>query len=361
MPFGFTDISGVGPALQLNDDDFRIINNNPNLPTTFQNYVTSGSSNTHYIFNTENIVASGGVHTAWNSDGTALAILDWEGSITSEANLYAKGHLRSDEGYYFNPAVAQVPQAGTEATTIFYDLTNYIIPLQTQFYSNDAGTVGPIFSTFHDSATPESFDFISSWEMRANNASGTETVYSAIKSICFGTTAGAENAVVGIFAQDAQGNLPIALTVSVGGTLGDTAEWSAGNLGIGNIDKMSIGGSSIEKVTLRATQVKLEGGRQVDVQTETAATVTLDESYYILNYKRTDTGTGIVNLPAISNATKGQKYVIKDGDHNAATNNITLTPNADDTVEQVATFVMDKDGQSITLVADEANNNWLVI
>ena len=77
---------------------------------------------------------------------------------------------------------------------------------------------------------------------------------------------------------------------------------------------------------------------------------------YVIEVNKSSGVATAVNLPA-SPAT-GLTFVIKDGKFDAATNNITLTPAAGN-IDNAATFVMNKNGQSATIVYN--GTQWLIL
>lgn len=94
------------------------------------------------------------------------------------------------------------------------------------------------------------------------------------------------------------------------------------------------------------------------IRTVTAAgavTVSATDDY-IIEVSKTSGAATTVNLPA-SPAT-GLTYVIKDGKFDAATYNITITPNAGN-IDNASTYVMNQNGQSVRIVYN--GTQWLVI
>ena len=62
-----------------------------------------------------------------------------------------------------------------------------------------------------------------------------------------------------------------------------------------------------------------------------------------------------LNLPAIVD---GTVYHIKDQDENAFGNNITITPDGSDTIENAASLVISANGTCITIIGNSTTNNW---
>lgn len=62
-----------------------------------------------------------------------------------------------------------------------------------------------------------------------------------------------------------------------------------------------------------------------------------------------------LNLPAIID---GAVYHFKDQDENASGNNITLSPNGAETIENAASLVITNNGASVTLVGNSTTSNW---
>ena len=77
---------------------------------------------------------------------------------------------------------------------------------------------------------------------------------------------------------------------------------------------------------------------------------------YVANY--TDTGVVGITL-ATAAAVDGRTITIKDGELNANTNNITIGTEGAETIDESATYVMDANGESVTLLSD--GTNWFVI
>jgi len=62
-----------------------------------------------------------------------------------------------------------------------------------------------------------------------------------------------------------------------------------------------------------------------------------------------------LNLPAIVN---GTIYHIKDQDENSSGENITVSPDGSDTIENAASLVISADGTCITIIGNSTTNNW---
>lgn len=88
------------------------------------------------------------------------------------------------------------------------------------------------------------------------------------------------------------------------------------------------------------------------INTSTYTATTLDDYLAV-----SSTGQAVtITLPAITAGTC-QEYVIKDRNRTSALRNITISPNAANTIDGAASFVMNINGQSITLDSD-CTSNW---
>lgn len=76
---------------------------------------------------------------------------------------------------------------------------------------------------------------------------------------------------------------------------------------------------------------------------------------YVVNYTDTGAVSFILGTAAVVD---GRVVTIKDGELNANTNNITISTEASETIDEAATYVMDADGESVTLTSD--GTNWFV-
>lgn len=69
-------------------------------------------------------------------------------------------------------------------------------------------------------------------------------------------------------------------------------------------------------------------------------------------------GAVAVNLPA---GVDGQMFFLLDGKQDAASNNITVTPNGAETINGAATLVMDHNGQGLWIQYKSSTSNWYVL
>ena len=72
----------------------------------------------------------------------------------------------------------------------------------------------------------------------------------------------------------------------------------------------------------------------------------------------TDTGAAGITLATVL-AVDGRLVTIKDGDLNAGSNNITIGTEGAETIDEAATYAMDANGESVTLLSD--GTNWFVM
>lgn len=77
---------------------------------------------------------------------------------------------------------------------------------------------------------------------------------------------------------------------------------------------------------------------------------------FVIDY--TDTGAASFTITTLS-AVDGRTITIKDGDLNAATNNITIGTEGAETIDEAATYAMNADGEAVTLMSD--GTNWRVM
>lgn len=96
--------------------------------------------------------------------------------------------------------------------------------------------------------------------------------------------------------------------------------------------------------------------------TVNASTYSITGTDNLIRVTYTATGACTLTLPTLTSALDGVYIQIKDAGYNAETNNITINRSGSDTIEGSATsYVMDSDGQKITLYGDFTNNNWEVV
>lgn len=148
--------------------------------------------------------------------------------------------------------------------------------------------------------------------------------------------------------------------VEVGGTLDVT-----GNTTIGGT--LGVTGNSTLSGTLAVTgDVDLTGNLEVNgfldspylAVAAASYTVGTDSkaAFYVVNYTDTGTVSFILDTDVVVD---GRIIVVKDGQLNAGTNNITISTEGAETIDESETYVMDTNGESVTLLSD--GTNWFVI
>lgn len=110
-------------------------------------------------------------------------------------------------------------------------------------------------------------------------------------------------------------------------------------------------GTGANIVTITATGLALE---PVRIATVSPDTVTVADS--VVSYQLAAPGPVAVALPA---GVTGQVFYLKDGTGDAAVNNITITPNGAETIDDAATAVINTNYGALTLVYTGAK--WEII
>lgn len=95
----------------------------------------------------------------------------------------------------------------------------------------------------------------------------------------------------------------------------------------------------------------------IRVATTSPVTVS-DTTDCVIAVNRSVAGATTVNLPA---GTDGRWFVICDQKADAATNNITVTPNGAETINGSATYVMNQNNEAIIVAYSVTNTRWNVV
>jgi hypothetical protein len=114
---------------------------------------------------------------------------------------------------------------------------------------------------------------------------------------------------------------------------------------------------STNKVIIGNGGIILSGAKHVNVTTVNAATYNTLSTDHILHVAYTDTGTVAIDLQT-SDCTEGRLIEIKDADFNANANNITVSTQGAETIEEAATAIINTNGGSLSLYCD--TTNWYV-
>jgi len=140
-----------------------------------------------------------------------------------------------------------------------------------------------------------------------------------------------------------------------GGTTGDLYWNNANNqqIQITSGASVNVTGVTVNTFALNATPI---------TSTPSTVTETDNKTVYKCNYA----GALEVDLPEIGSgstqSSNGRVFIIKDISGAAGTNNITIDPNGSDKIDAPGTtYVISSDYGSVTLVADEASSQWLVV
>jgi hypothetical protein len=252
-----------------------------------------------------------------------------------------------------------------------------------------AAFVGASFGLQHtgDISTPGTA--VGTYSFIGDNTDGDETLFGFIAGASSSNTAGSENGVMAFGVID--GGIPTTKMVvnnsgiqiwdnvptqTPGYTFNINTSASGYSLAVGttNLSRAISANFANDIVTLgdadgdqNSTYIQVDDGASYikrtnalieDIKETNSANYTVINSDYYISYQRTATGAGAIDLPALSADNHGRVLIIKDADYNAGTNNITISADGSDTVEDNATFVMDTDGQAITLRANNTTKNW---
>ena len=101
----------------------------------------------------------------------------------------------------------------------------------------------------------------------------------------------------------------------------------------------------------------IDGGNIQKVTTVNAATYDLLVTDYILDVTYTDTGTVAIDLKT-AQVTAGRIIHIKDSDFNAGANNITISTEGGEKIDEQDTYVITANGNAVSLYSD--GSNWFI-
>lgn len=154
-------------------------------------------------------------------------------------------------------------------------------------------------------------------------------------------------------------------SINRGTTINNAITTNAGNIvfnegGDASTD-FRVEGDTIEdllKVDAGNDQVETNGGRIVNITTVNAATYDLLITDDIVHVTYTSTGAVTSLTLPTAQVVAGRRIVIKDAGGQAATNNITVDTQGSETIDGVATFIIENDYESINLYSD--GSNWFV-
>lgn len=121
--------------------------------------------------------------------------------------------------------------------------------------------------------------------------------------------------------------------------------------------QLAIQGTS--KLQIGNKGVTLSESLVVGTREVASATATVGGSDFYIGIKYTATGTVAVALPAVAGVADGFMFYIKDEEYNASVNNITITPDGAEKINNAGSFVMNGDGESITVLM--RNGAWHII
>lgn len=100
------------------------------------------------------------------------------------------------------------------------------------------------------------------------------------------------------------------------------------------------------------------GGMSMKITEVTDSTYTILSTDYYISIQTTDTTIHTSTLPAISSSNHETVYIVKDAKYNASVNNITLDTTGADTIDGSASALINLDGMSLSVVANNTTKNW---
>ena len=127
-------------------------------------------------------------------------------------------------------------------------------------------------------------------------------------------------------------------------------------------DVMSAANDTVLDVNDNAKTISLIGGIATSKIRDggNASTITVVQGDYIVKIGATSIGATI-DLPAASSLEDGTTIIIKDASGRAGTNGFIIDPNASETIDGSTTYTLTQAYESVTLVLDKANTNWMII
>jgi hypothetical protein len=159
-----------------------------------------------------------------------------------------------------------------------------------------------------------------------------------------------------------------AIAAQVGGATPAASETVAGSVEIATQGEVDAGVDAVRAVTPATLESRLQNitTNTYANRTDATATITISATDHLVRSSYSSTGAVAVNLPDITTFADGQELIIKDI-ATAGTNNITVTPNAGDTIDESDeqegnnVYVLNTDKESVRLVANLVTGNWEVI
>lgn len=136
-------------------------------------------------------------------------------------------------------------------------------------------------------------------------------------------------------------------------------EWNEGHSLAGTLPVVN-GGTGAPTAAGARANLGISATRSVRVVTASGAVTVDADTDDIIVIKKTVAASTAVNLPSAANRDDSRPIKIVDGKLDAATNNITITPNGVETIVGLSTYVINFDAGSVELWPLPDGTAWYI-